>query len=495
VQFLVSSDDKRGSRRHTPARPIVARRGLTGAGYEGPRRARAVLARRDSLQGAVRGTSCHADTVAPSIPNATRWRNALYRRIGLRLVPILFVAFALAMMDRAAISYAKLQFLSQLSFSESIYGFGAGLFYIGYTLCEVPSNIYLQKKGVRLTLLRIMTLWGAVTALTSLIRTPGQFYLARLMLGIAEGGFMPGVLLYFTYWFPADRIGRINALLLIGNPISGMIGGLVAAHIMTHFAGQFGLVGWRVLFLDLGIPTMLLGLLCYLCLANGPEEVNWLNEPEKAFLRGDLNDINKARDSNAYAFFRDSRVYIAGLGYFTVTSALTTLSLWGPSVVNELGVSDLKRIGLLNAVPCAIGVIAMIVVSRSSDYFVERRWHFVSCSLVAAAGFAGVALFHAHLILAVAMLCLAAFGTFGGLPLYLTMPGEFLPRTSAAGGIALVTTTGGLGAFLTPWILGVVKTSTGSLYPGLVYTALLCLLGAGLVALVMHGPRFEAPDT
>ena len=468
---------------------------MTTAGQDFLRHARAVLVQLNILTHGLRERGFRGSKDDAAISDANQWRDAVYKKIGLRLVPILFVTFALAMFDRTAISYAKLQFLSQLSFSESIYGFGAGLFFIGYTLCEVPSNIYLQRKGVRLTLLRITMLWGAVTALTLLIRTPGQFYLARLALGMAEAGFMPGVLLYFTYWFPGDKIGRINALLLMANPISGMMGGLVAANIMTHSAGKFGLAGWQVLFLYLGILTMLLGIFCYLYLANSPNDVNWLDDREKALLRKEASQRNSgARNAGTYAFFRDFRVYLTGLGYFTVNSSLTTLSLWGPSILKELGVSQLEHIGMLNALPCGIGVIAMFMMSRSSDYFLERRWHFVGCSLLAAVGFAGLDIFHAHFNLAIAMLCVAAFGTFGGLPLYLTIPGDFLPRSSAAGGIALVTATGGFGAFLTPWILGLIKSSSGSLYRGLIYSAVLCLLGACLVGLVMRGPRFKAPS-
>lgn len=433
--------------------------------------------------------------LAETAASHEKWRNSVYRKIGIRLIPCLFIGYLLAMFDRASVGFAKLQFLSELGFSEAVYGFGAGLFFLGYMFFEVPSNIYLHKQGVRKTLLRIMVLWGAITALTLFIRTPNQFYIARLALGMAEAGFLPGVLLYLTYWFPADKKARVNALLLMAHPVSGIAGGLLATSIMTSFAGQFGLSGWQVLFLYLGIPTMCLGVFCFFYLTDRPEKAKWLTAQEKQLLSDEITTVNEGpKHAGMLSFLKDGRIYITALGYFTVVSSVTTLSLWGPSIIKELGVTDVSRIGPISAIPYVVGAIAMYLVGRSSDYFLERRWHFVICSLITATGFVGLALFHNDFMVAMTFLCIAAFGIFGGFPLYLTIPSSFLPRATAAGGIALVTTLGSFGGFLTPWVLGLVKNVSGSLYAGLIFAAGVSLLGGLLVCLVMRGARFQSSN-
>ncbi|MDF0732764.1 MFS transporter [Pseudomonas entomophila] len=432
---------------------------------------------------------------ANSAASHQRWRDSVYRKIGFRLIPCLFVGYLMAVFDRASVGFAKLEFLTQLGFSEAVYGFGAGLFFLGYMMFEVPSNIYLHKHGVRRTLLRIMVLWGLVTALTLFIRTPNEFYFARLALGMAEAGFLPGVVLYLTYWFPTDKKAQITALLLMAHPIAGILGGLLAGSIMTQFAGHFGLAGWQVLFLYMGVPTMILGVFSYFYLTDRPETATWLNDREKQLLQDEITNVDQGpKHAGMLSFLKDSRIYITALGYFTVVSSVTTLSLWGPSIIKELGVTDVSRIGPLSAIPYVVGVISMYLVGRSSDYFLERRWHFVGCSLLTAFGFVGLCLFHSDFTVAMVFLCIAAFGIFGGFPLYLTIPGSFLPRASAAGGIALVTTLGSFGGFLTPWLLGLMKSMTGTLYSGLLVAAGISLLGGLLVGVVMRSPRFHSQN-
>lgn len=434
------------------------------------------------------------DTVGSSI-NYIQWRDSVYRKIAIRLIPCLFAGYMMATFDRASVGFAKLEFLSQLGFSEAVYGLGAGLFFVGYVIFEVPSNIYLHKHGVRRTVLRIMVLWGAITALTLFIRTPNEFYLARLLLGMAEAGFVPGLMLYLTYWFPADKKAQITALLLMAHPISGILGGLLASSIMTQFSGHFGLAGWQVLFLYLGVPTMALGVFSYFYLTDRPETARWLTAPEKQLLHDEITSASKdSKHVSMLSFFKDGRIYVTGLGYFTVASSITTLSLWGPTIIKELGVSDISRIGMVSAIPYAVGALAMYVVGRSSDHFLERRWHFVICSLLTTIGFVGISLFHSDFNIAITLLCIAAIGIFGGLPLYLTIPASFLPRATAAGGIALVTSLGSFGGFFTPWILGVVKNYTGSIYMGLLVSAAISLFGGLLVCLVMGRRRYQSPD-
>lgn len=437
--------------------------------------------------------SSNQNETAGSSISHMQWRDSVYRKIAFRLIPCLFVGYLMAMFDRASVGFAKLQFLTQLGFSEAVYGFGAGLFFLGYMFFEVPSNIYLHKQGVRRTLLRIMVLWGAITALTLFIRTPNEFYFARLVLGMAEAGFLPGVVLYLTYWFPTDKKAQVTALLLMAHPISGILGGLVAGSIMTQFSGHFGLAGWQVLFLYLGVPTIFLGVFSFFYLTDRPEKASWLTAREKQLLQDEITSVNEGpKHAGMLSFLKDGRIYITALGYFTVVSSVTTLSLWGPTIIKELGISDVSRIGPISAIPYAVGALGMYLVGRSSDHFLERRWHFVICSLLTAFGFIGLSMFHSDFNIAMAFLCIAAFGIFGGFPLYLTIPASFLPRSSAAGGIALVTTLGSFGGFLTPWVLGMVKNFTGSIYSGLVFSAATSLLGGLLVCLVMGNKRFQS---
>ncbi|WP_233889559.1 MFS transporter [Paraburkholderia flagellata] len=423
--------------------------------------------------------------IAPALADSASEREALYRRVTLRLVPFLFVCYLVAMIDRTSVGYAKLQFLTELGFSEAAYGLGAGLFFAGYVVFEVPSNIYLNRFGVRRTILRIMVAWGLATTLMFLVRTPTQFYLARFLLGVAEGGFFPGILLYITYWFPADKKGRIYAMFMLSNPFSGLVGGVIAGAIMSGLDGAFGLHGWQMLFIGVGVPAIALGIIAFFYLPDGPEQARWLTPDEKQYIAWDVAKSRaSATPSKTSALGRallNRRVWIAAAAYFTLVSAVTVLSLWGPSIIKSLGVHDVGMVGFVSAVPYTVGCLSMYLVGRNSDRVLERRWHFIFCSLMAAAGALLLATVHGHTAMSILFISMIAFGVYGEYAVFFTMPAAFLEGAIAPAGLAIITTVGSLGGFVTPALIGWVKSATGSLDYGIALSGLISIAGAVLV--------------
>ncbi len=412
-------------------------------------------------------------------------RDQLYRRVAWRIVPLLFACYLIAMIDRSSVGYAKLQFLSDLGFSEAAYGLGAGLFFIGYVVFEVPSNIYLHRAGVRRTILRIMVLWGLATVLASLVRTPLQFYAARFLLGAAEGGFFPGVLLYMTYWFPGDKRARIYAMFMLANPLSGLVGGLVAGWIMGSLGGTLGLQGWQMLFIGVGTPAILLGVVCYFCLSDTPADAAWLSPEDRRYLLDDVARSRPAETHPAGGALRHvlayPRVYMTAAAYFTLVSTVTVLSLWGPSIIRSLGISDVGAVGYVSALPYAVGFAGMYLMGYSSDRMLERRWHYIVCALSAGAGALLLSSVHGELVLSVLFLSMIAFGVYGGYAVFFTIPAAYLEAKLAPTGLAVITALGSLGGFVTPTLIGWIRSETGSLNAGLAMAGLVSVAGAVIV--------------
>lgn len=410
-----------------------------------------------------------------------------YRKIAFRLMPFLIICYIVSYLDRANISYAKLQFMSDLGFSEAAYGLGAGLFFVGYVLFEVPSNLWMQRIGARRTLLRIMILWGLISSAMMFVNTPMQFYVMRFLLGAAEAGFFPGVILYLTYWFPASRRGRVTGYFMMGAATAGIIGGPVSTWIMVHMAGLHGLHGWQWLFLLEGLPAVGLGVVAFYYLCDRPEEANWLSDREKSILQGDLAAEQISRQNDSGHGLREAlanpKLYVGILGYFCVVVSFNAIGFWAPTIIRDVGVSDLLQVGLLSGAVFLAGAVGTYVVGYSSDLRMERRWHLAVCSLVIAVCFALLPLVAHNLTLAIALLSLAAAASYGCFVVFWTIPQSFLTASSKASGIALITSLGGIGAFVSPTLVGWMKTSTGSIYPGLTILGLITLFGA-LVLLI-----------
>lgn len=402
-------------------------------------------------------------------------RNEAYRKITVRLIPFLVFLFVLAWIDRVNVGFAKLQMLQDLQFSEAVYGLGAGIFFIGYFLFEVPSNLLLEKVGARKTLARITILWGLASMAMIFVKTPMQFYSLRFLLGIFEAGFFPGVVLYLTYWFPAARRARINGLFMTSFAIAGVIGGPLAGFIMSAMDGVDGLANWQWLFVIEGIPSVLAGIAVLMYLPEKPVNAKWLSKQEQAIVTRDVE--NEARDPAKHSSLKDafanSRVWICAAIYFCVVSGNATIAFWSPSIIKELGVQGNLQIGLVSAIPFVAGTIAMVLNGIHSDRTGERRMHCALATLLAAAGLTLTGMWLHSAVLALVALTIASIGILAAFPVFWSLPSAFLAGTAAAGGIALINSIGNLAGFVAPYMIGWFKTNTGQLSSGLYFVAAL----------------------
>jgi MFS family permease len=420
----------------------------------------------------------------------------VYKRIALRIMPFLILLHIMSWLDRVNIGFAKLTMSTDLGFSEAVYGFGAGIFFLGYLLFEIPSNLLLQKIGARKTFGRIALLWGLSSIAMMLVKSAGIFYLLRVLLGAAEAGLYPGVILYLTYWFPARHRGRMMGLFMIAGPISGVLGGPISGLIMATTGAAGGLANWQWLFLLEGLPAMALGLLAFAVIDDTPAQARWLSDRDRAFVLADLAREHResgARVHDLGGALRLPAVWLLTVIYFCLVSANPTLGFWGPTIISGLGVSSHLWIGLLSAVPSIAAVIASVLVSRHSDRRLERRWHAALSCLTAALGLIliGVgmntpALAFAALVLAQAAV-IAAFAPFWQLPTLL------VAGTAAAGGVALINSIGNLSGWLGPFVVGWLRDVTGRTSSGLYVVAGLEVAAAVLIVRFMPRNGITAP--
>lgn len=396
----------------------------------------------------------------------------LYRRVAWRIMPILLLAYVLSFLDRINVGYAQLQMKHDLGFSDAVYGLGAGLFFVTYLLFELPSNLLMERIGARATFLRIMLLWGLASAATAFVSVPWQFYGLRLLLGACEAGFFPGVILYLTYWFPGALRGRMTALFLFAMPLAGIVGGPLSGQIMQHLDGRHGLHGWQWLFIVEGLPTLAVAVLVYLALPDSPRRARWLLPGEQAQI---VSDCSRGAGAAAAAhaglarLLRDRTVYLLGFIYLCCTSSAYALTFWLPTLLRESGFSNLSQLGLFSAVPYLFGALGVLVIGFSSDRLRERRWHVALSLVLGAAALAASTVLPAATIgpaTLLMLLCVAAFFIFGA-GLFWSIPPTYLPAQASAAGIALISSMGILGGFLSPVMLGWFKSSFGDLRLGL----------------------------
>jgi D-galactonate transporter len=411
----------------------------------------------------------------------------LYRKIALRILPILFAAYVVAYIDRVNVGFAKLQMLSDLRFSESVYGLGAGVFFLGYFLFEIPSNLALHRVGARVWICRILITWGIISGCTALVRTPTQFYIARLLLGIAESGFFPGMILYLTHWFPSHRRAQVLALLLTGFPISGILGGPASGAILRFTANAHGLAGWQWLFILEAIPAVLLGFVVLFAFNDRPADAPWLTAEEKSTVAADLAAESSAKDSarthhTIRSVFLSPRVWLMTAIYFGTQMGSAAIGFWLPTIIRQSGVSDPFAIGLRTVMPYALALVFMLVIARHSDRTRERRWHLILPCLAAAVGFALCTQQHRSPTLALVGIHLAVAGAVTAVPMFWALPTAILDGAAAAAGIALINCTANLGGFFSPAIMGFLKTRTGSLDSGLLLIAACMATSALLTA-------------
>ncbi|SOY78249.1 putative metabolite transport protein NicT [Cupriavidus taiwanensis] len=409
--------------------------------------------------------------------------NALYRKVAWRLLPFLMACYVAAFLDRVNVGFAKLQMLDQLKFSDTVYGLGAGIFFIGYFLFEVPSNVLMHRIGAKKTLARIMVLWACISACMALTKTPTQFYILRFLLGAAEAGFYPGIILYLTYWFPSHRRGQVIAVFMTAVPVAGILGGPLSGWIMERMHQHYGFAGWQWMFLLEAIPSVVLGLAVLWYLDDSIAEARWLSAAEKHRLAHNIaaEKASKTEHVSLLKLFRDRRVIHMALICYCTVSSLSGLAFWIPSVIRSTGVVSLLDVGLLTAIPNAFAVVSMILVCRHSDKTRERRWHMVIPFLVGGTGLALSTMFSHNPAFAVAMLSVAAAGCMVCSPLFWSLPTAFLEGRSAAAGIAAINSFAGLAAFASPYAIGWIKDLTGSTDWGMYFLASFTVIGALLV--------------
>ncbi len=419
-------------------------------------------------------------TTATSLsPPATQADQAVYRKVAWRLIPFLFLCYVVAYLDRVNVGFAKLQMLSDLKFSETAYGLGAGIFFIGYFLFEVPSNLILHRTGARRWIARIMVTWGVLSAAMMFVTSEPIFYGLRFLLGAAEAGFFPGIILYLTYWFPAQLRGRIVALFMTAIAMSGVIGGPLSGWIMTSMAGVNGWAGWQWLFLLEGVPSIAVGIWVLFYLDDSIRAARWLSDDEKTLLERNIqaDQTGQVHLSVAKTLGNPHVLLLSGL-YFCFIMGLYGVSFWLPQLIKGLGVKDLMSVGLLSAIPYGVAAVAMVLVGRSSDRWLERRWHLVGAALAGSIGLVLSGVFGTNPAVGMLALTLGTAGILSVLPVFWTLPTSLFGGAAAAAGIALINSIGNLAGFLSPYMVGAVKDATGSTTLGLYVLAGFMALGA-----------------
>lgn len=410
----------------------------------------------------------------------------LYTKIAWRIVPLVMICYLFAYLDRVNVGFAKLQMLNDLHFSEAAYGLGAGLFFIGYLLFEVPSNIYMMKVGARKTLCRIMVLWGLISMCFAFVQTPLQFYIMRILLGAAEAGFFPGVILYLTFWFPSSTRARMTALFYTALPVSGLLGSPLSGWILDGMHGVHQMAGWQWLFLIEGLPSLLLGMAIPWLMCDSPRDAKWLSAVEKKQVLDDLEaDIQRKNASQGgislRGAFSSPRVWhLVGI---CVAQAIGVygISFWLPTMLREIGYVTPTQIGLISMVPFATATIVLNWVSRSSDRRLERRWHTaIPLLLTALALLASTRLGHSP-VAALLALSVATAGAYAASTMFWTLPSLFFSGIGMAAAIGLINSIGGLGGFISPYAVGLVKNATGTTTYGVYMIAAVLILGALLV--------------
>ncbi|MGJ7918823.1 MFS transporter [Massilia sp. LXY-6] len=407
-----------------------------------------------------------------------------YAKVTARLLPFLFICYVAAYLDRVNVGFAKLQMLNDLKFSETVYGLGAGIFFIGYFLFEVPSNIIMHKVGARVWIGRIMITWAILSGAMVFVSSATMFYVLRFFLGVAEAGFFPGIVLYLTYWFPAQRRSRMNALFMIGIPIAGVVGGPLSGWLLNAMQGFHGMAGWQWLFLVEAVPSLVLGIVTIFYLPNSISAASWLSDEEKQLLTANIANENAGKtDHSLSGVFGNPRVWLMAVIYFCCMMGLYGVGFYLPTLIKAAGVKDALNVGLLTAIPYGCAVVAMLAIAKSADRTRERRWHFTIASALGGLGLMLATIYGNNVVLAMAALSLGTAGLLATMPVFWTYPSAILGGTAAAAGIAMINSVGNLAGFVSPSIIGWMKDVTHSTNAGMYVVSGALFLGAVLALL------------
>jgi MFS transporter, ACS family, tartrate transporter len=414
--------------------------------------------------------------------SALALQRATVVKVAWRVMPIIVIGYLIAYIDRSNVAFAALTMNKDLGFSAYLYGWGAGIFFLGYALFEVPSNLVLHRVGARVWIARIMISWGCLSGLMAAVTGPVSFITLRLLLGIAEAGFFPGVVLYFTYWFPARYRARVIAGLYLAVPISNAAAALISSALL-ELHGAFGLKGWQWIFVGEAVPAVVLGVLVLRLLTDRPSLATWLRPEQRDWLEAELQaeraQVEHSGRLGLLQALTDTRVLMLAVVWMLSLVPTYGITFFMPQIVKALGSSSAMT-GVLTAIPYAIGVVGPVAIGFSSDRFHERRWHYIgTMALAAVALVCAGGVVHSYWVLAA--MSIAALGIYGSKPCFWPMPSQFLTGVGAAAGIALINSIGSIGGYAGPLVVGWVKDRTNSFEIGLYFLAS-CALASALLA-------------
>ncbi len=425
-------------------------------------------------------------TINSDAPDRSALQVKTMRRVAMRIVPFLMLCYFVSFLDRVNVGFAALQMVKDLRMSPSVFGFGSGIFFVSYFLCEVPSNLILQKVGARLWIARIMITWGVLAAGMALVTGPRSFYVMRLLLGAAEAGFFPGVILYLTYWFPAEYRARVVGWFTVAIPISSFLGSPISAALLGA-NGWLGLRGWQWMFIMEGAPAVLLGLACLVLLSDRPSEAKWLAADERNWLlsklEGEKGGARSVGQRGVWRVIFNKHVLALGVVLAGSTAISSGLQIWQPQIIKSYGLTNMQT-GLLNSIPFALASIIMVWWGKRSDQTGERVWHTALPLLLTAASLASALVFHS-LFAIIVILCLAVIGIYAGKGPVWAVSTELLSAGTAAAGLAQMNAISNLAGFGTTYLLGFIKNATGS-YP-IAMLPLVALATAGAVTILLVG--------
>jgi len=415
------------------------------------------------------------------------YKDFVVKKVARRIVPYIFICYIINYLDRFNVSFAALEMSGDLGFSEMTYGLGASMFFVGYVFFEIPSNLIMLRVGARIWIARIMMTWGLASTCMIFVKSPFNFYLLRLLLGVAEAGFFPGMILYLTYWIPAGERARAFALFLTSTSLAGVVGGPISG-ILFKMGGVYGLKGWQWLFLLEGVPAILLGGVTLFYLVDKPEQANWLSSAERNWLsetiKREQEDKKLGHSLTLWQALKHPRVWQLCLLYFSVVISFYGVAFWLPQIVKSFSGLSNSAVAMLSAVPYLSASICMVIVANHSDKTGERKWHVALPAFAGCLGL-GLAVFfleNHYPLPAFFSLCLAASGIWSTLGPFWSLPTAFLGGTAAAGGVALINSIGNVGGFVGPYIIGYIKQTTQSFTSGMLVLAGTLLI-AGFLAL------------
>ena len=415
---------------------------------------------------------------------SSAFEKAVYRRVTWRLIPFLFLCYIFAYIDRVNVGFAKLQMQQDLGMSDTVYGTGAGIFFLGYFFFEIPCNMALQKIGAKYWLGPIMIVWGVVSGCTMFVKSANEFYAIRFLLGLVESGFFPGVILYLTFWFPSQYRAKMVAAFMTAVPLSGVIGGPISGWLLGRMSAVGGLRGWQWLYLFEALPSLLAGLTTLLVLADEPRKARWLNDREKSILLHNLEAEEAEKRSQGQGHhsladaFRSKKVWLLCFVYFGFVMGNYGIGLWLPQIVKDTLTKDAWYIGLLTTIPWAVAAVVMVLVGHHSDRTGERRWHIALAALVGAVAFAVSALPGISGALGFLALTIATAGIAAAYSTFWSMPTGILSGTAASVGIAWINSVGNLAGFVSPSMVGRIRDTTHSMTLALLMLSFFALASA-----------------